>query len=61
MKDNANPTFNEDIYFRMPIKVREKTFDDIINNTSDEELLVDAIREELRARPDITLQLWLDG
>lgn len=40
---------------------QELTLDDIINQKTKESLVVDAIREELKNRPDITIQLWLDG
>ncbi|CAD8197148.1 unnamed protein product [Paramecium octaurelia] len=61
IKNDPNPSYNEELYFRIPILRREKTFEDIINQKTDQDLLVDALREELKSRPDITIQLWLDG
>ncbi|CAD8196575.1 unnamed protein product [Paramecium pentaurelia] len=61
IKNDPNPSYNEELYFRIPILRREKTFEDIINQKTDQDLLIDALREELKSRPDITIQLWLDG
>ncbi|CAK60259.1 unnamed protein product (macronuclear) [Paramecium tetraurelia] len=61
IKNDPNPSYNEELYFRIPILRREKTFEDIINQKTDKDLLIDALREELKSRPDITIQLWLDG
>ncbi|CAK92929.1 unnamed protein product (macronuclear) [Paramecium tetraurelia] len=61
IKNDPNPSYNEELYFRIPILRKEKTFEDIINQKTDKDLLIDALREELKSRPDITIQLWLDG
>lgn len=61
MKDNSNPTFNEELYFRIPILVPKLTLDDILNQKTVDMLTHVAIREEIRNRPDINIQLWLDG
>lgn len=61
MKDNSNPTFNEELYFRIPILKPELTLEDIINKKTVEQLMNEAIKEELKNRPDISIYLWLDG
>jgi centrosomal protein CEP76 len=61
IKDNPNPTYNEELYFRLPILKKKLSLEDRLNQKTEESLLHDAIREELKTRPDITINLWLDG
>lgn len=61
MKDNSNPTYNEELYFRMPLMEPKLTIEDRLSNKTLEQVRNEAIREELRNRPDINIELWLDG
>lgn len=36
MKDNSNPTYNEELYFRMPLLKPELTLEDILSNKTTE-------------------------
>jgi centrosomal protein CEP76 len=38
MKDNSNPTYNEELFFRMPLLKPELTLEDIINSKTIEQL-----------------------
>ncbi len=61
MLDNSNPTMNEELYFRIPIMKRKLSLQDRVNNKTEQDLICEAIKDELTNRPDINIQLWLDG
>ena len=61
IKNDPNPTYNEELYFRIPILKGTLSIEDRLNNKTEASLKVDALKEELKTRPDITIQLWLDG
>lgn len=55
IKNDPNPTYNEELYFRIPLLKRTLSIEDRINQKTEADLIVDALREELKTRPDITI------
>ena len=55
IKNDPNPTYNEELYFRIPILKGTLSLEDRLNNKTEASLIVDALKEELKTRPDITI------